>query len=310
MIGRCFVVVALVVASGCEREGPVEPPAYLYDSRFAVEPDLERLKNAGDDPSKALRPASAGDLQRLLEPGKRHLYVLLPNGAFAVAPKGVEAPGNFWTHPILAGGGAVKAAGTIRIERSGDKLAKVILDAESDAYCPTTESLRAALAALVAMGVGNELLRVEGYLADCGRPQRANVKAPPAAPAARPSFGTVMISVAHRFELLGRAQKAKRHEVALYALEEIEETFRNEIPGTALPPLPAGVSITPFVQAMTDATIPEVRKALEAKDDKAFATAFDALAKTCNGCHVAAGRAFLEVPSTPGESAPRLEPRP
>ena len=58
---------------------------------------------------------------------------------------------------------------------------------------------------------------------------------------------------------------------------------------------------------MTGKAIPDLRKALEGKDDKAIAAAYEAMAKTCNACHTTAGRAFIEVPTTPGEAVPRLE---
>lgn len=292
----------------CENEKPHEEPAYLFESRVPLDPQLEALKKAGDDPSKALRPASAADLAKLLEPGKRHDYVVMPNNAVVIAPKSVDAPANFWSHPALANGGAVKAAGHIRIEKTGGNLSKVIVDAESDTYCPLPESLRSTLSALTAMHVPREALRVESRTAECWAAPKPVASASSAVP--RASFGTVMLSVARRFEVLGRAYKAKRSDLSLYELEEIEETFRNEIPATPLPPLPAGVSVQPFLESMSNFNIPDLRKALEGKDAKAVTTAFESMAKTCNGCHQAAGRAYIEVPSQPGELVPKLDPKP
>jgi hypothetical protein len=292
---------------GCEKEQPREEPAYLFESRVPLDPQIEALRKAGDDPSKALRPASAADLSKLLEPGKRHDYVVMPNNAIVIAPKSVDAPANFWSHPILANGGAVKAAGHIRIEKSGGNLSKVIVDAESDTYCPLPESLRSTLDALTAMHVGKEVLRVESRSADCWGPAKPVATA--TAPVPRASFGTVMLSVARRFEVLGRAYKAKRSDLALYELEEIEETFKNEIPATPLPPLPAGVSVQPFLESMQNFNIADLRKALEGNDAKAVTTAFESMSKTCNGCHQAAGRAYIEVLSRPGELVPKLDPK-
>jgi len=296
---------ASAVFAACDREPPPEPPAFLFDSRVPFDPELERLKKAGDDPSKVLKPTSAADLGKLLEPGKRYDHVVMPNGTLVIAPKSVDAPGNFWTHPILAGGGAVKTAGHIRVDKSGDALAKVTIDAESDTYCPLPESLRAALTALATLKVPNDVIRVESRSVDCWKPKD---KLPTAASAkgAQVSFGTVMLGVAHRFELVGRAYKAKRLELATYELEELEEAFRDDIPLTQLPPLPAGVSITPFINAMTTTAVPALRKAIESKEDKEIVAAFEAMAKTCNACHASAGRAFIDVPTTPGETVPKL----
>jgi hypothetical protein len=302
----------LIVASvltACEQDKPREEPAYLFESRVALDPQLEALKKAGDDPSKALRPASATDLGKMLEPGKRYDFVVMPNNAMVIAPKSVESTANFWNHPILANGAAVKSAGHIRIEKTGGNLSKVIVDSESETYCPLTESVRATLAALTAMKVPVDVLRVESRTAECWKSEaKAVASAAPAVP--RASFGTVMLSVARRFEVLGRAHKAKRNDLALYELEEIEETFKNEVPATPLPPLPPGVSIQPFLESMTAFNILDLRKALENKDPKAIATAFESMSKTCNGCHQAAARAYIEVPSQPGELVPKLDPKP
>lgn len=297
----------LLALSGCEQPAPPQEPGYLFDSRVPLDPELEKLKKAGDDPSKANRVAGINDLVNKLEPGKRYEYVVMPNGAIVLAPKSVDMPGNFWSHPILANGGAVRAAGHMRIEKNGGTLSKVIVDAESESYCPSPESLRATLTSLSTLKVPVDTLRVESRMADCWKKE---TKAAASAPVSRQSFGTVMLSVARRFEVLGRAHKAKRNDLALYQLEEIEETFKNEVPATPLPPLPPGVSIAPFLETMTGFNIGDLRKALESKDPKAIATAYESMSKTCNGCHQAAVRAYIEVPSTPGELVPKLDPKP
>lgn len=304
-----FLALALLSVApfaGCDREPPPEPPAFLFDSRVPLDPELERLKKGGDDPSKALKPTSAADLGRLLEPGKRFEHVVMPNGTLVVAPRSVDAPGNFWSHPLLASGSAVKTAGHLRIEKSGDALAKVTVDAESDTYCPLPESIRATLAALATLKVPNDILRVESRAVDCWKSKEKPVTgAAPAGPHA--SFGVVMLDVSRRFELIGRAYKNGRLPLASYALEELEEAFRNDIPITPVPPLPPGASIAPFIDAMNSVTIPALAKAFESKDDKAIVTAYENMAKTCNACHTAAGRAFIEVPTAPGEHVPKIE---
>jgi hypothetical protein len=299
-----LALAAAIGAAGCDRDaGPPQVPAYLFDSRVPLDGELEKLKKAGEDPSKVLHPLSALELGKQLDPGKRYAYVVLPNGNLMIAPK-PDAP--VWSHPILASGQAVKAAGYLRMEKSGDTISKLTIDGDSNTYCPTSDSLKSALATFALMKVPNEVLRVDNRPPDCfGAPKaQASASAVP-----HPSFGTVMLSVARRFEVIGRAHKAKRDDLALYQLEELEETFRNEIPYTALPPLPAGVSITPFLESMTSFNVPSLRKALESKDPKEVATAYESMAKTCNGCHAAAKREFVEVPSIPGELVPRLDPK-
>src|SRR5262245_12044691 len=96
------ITLAFLLLAACEQQGTVEPPAYLFDSRIALDPELDKLKRAGDDPSKVMRLASVSDILKLLEPGKRYAYVVMPNNAMVLAPKSADAPGNFWSHPILA----------------------------------------------------------------------------------------------------------------------------------------------------------------------------------------------------------------
>lgn len=303
-----FALLAVSLALGlgaCEREAAVEAPSFLFDSRVPLDPQLEKLKEAGDDPNKGIKPTSAADLAKLLEPGKRYLHVVMPNGTLVIAPRSVDAPGHAWSHPVLANGGAVKAAGHLRVDVSSGALAKVTVDAESDTYCPLPESLRATLGVLAALKVPNDLVRVESRAADCWKP-----KEKPAASAsakATVNFGSLMVGVAHRFEILGRAYKAKKLDLATYELEELEEAFRDDLPVTPLPPLPPGVTIAPFAATMTQKLIPGLRKALESKDDKAIVDAFETTAKTCNACHSTAGRAFIQVPTTPGEPVPMIE---
>lgn len=303
---RALLVAATCGLQACEREAAPEPPAFLFDSRTPYDPALEQLKKAGDDPTRTLKPTSAQDLAKLLEPGKRYLHVVMPNGTLVIAPKSVDAPQSYWAHPLLAGGASVKTAGHIRIERSGDALTKVVVDAESETYCPLPESLRATLGALAALKVPSDVIRVESRTVDCWKPKDRPAPSASAAVASA-SFGTLMLGVAHRFELIGRAYKSKRLELATYQLEELEEAFRDDLPATKLPPLPPGVSITPFVDTMTTTSIPALRKALERKDDQAIVAAFEGMAKTCNACHASAGRPFIEVPTMPGEPVPRLE---
>ncbi len=293
---------------GCEKPAPPreEAPALLFDTRRPYDRELEVFKKAGGDPTQAFRPQNLGDLTKL-EPGKLFTYVVLPTSVLVLSPiptpAVVTSSTPSWTHPILAGGGAVLAAGSLRLEKHGDKLTKVIVDGDSDAYCPTSEALRSTLAALVGLGVPRDLLRVDH------RPSSDCLVGPAAAAssaAAKVSFGTVMVSVARRFEVGGKAVLAKRWELARYQIEEIGETFTNELPAAALPPLPPGASLTAFEKLMVERDVPALEKAIDSHDLPAIEKAYATMSTTCNACHTAAGKAFIEVPSKLGETAPRL----
>lgn len=293
---------------GCEKPAPPreEAPALLFDPRRPYDRELEAFKKAGGDPTHATRPQSLADLSKL-EPGKLYTYVVLPTSALVLSPTPspavVTSSTPTWTHPILAGGGAVLVAGSLRLEKHGDKLTKVIVDADSDAYCPTSEALRSALAALDGLKVPRDLLRVDHRPnADCFvGPAAAASSAVP-----KVSFGTVMVSVARRFEVTGKAVLAKRWELARYEVEEIAETFTSELHAAALPPLPPGANLAPFEKLLVERDVPALEKAIDAHDQAAVEQAYLTTSTTCNACHTTAGKAFIEVPSKLGETVPRL----
>lgn len=281
-----------------------EVPAFLFESRRPWDREIEAFKKAGGDPDKALRPQGVADFQRL-EVGKLYAYVVLPDSVLVLAPTPAGSTPE-WTHPVLARGGTVLVAGYVRTERQGDKLTKVFVDASSDAYCPTSEALRASLVKLDALKVPRELLRVDHRPAvDC----LVAPVAPSASSKTKVSFGTVMSGIARRFELVGKAVVARRFELAAYAAEEIGETFQDELPAASPPPLPEGVSLGPFTKLVIERDVPELAKAIVTRDEKAIEKAFVTLSTTCNACHTAAGRPFIEVPTKLGETAPRLDPK-
>lgn len=312
MRGRLGAAVALglgtLLGLACDKTSAPpreEVPTFLFDARRPWDREIEAFKKAGGDPDKAVRPQGVGDLHKL-EVGKLYAYVVLPDSVLVVAPTPAGSTPE-WTHPVLARGGTVMVAGFLRTERQGDKLTKVYVDASSDAYCPTSEALRAILVKLDGLKVPRELLRVDHRPAvDC---LVAPVAPSASSKGAKVSFGTVMSGVARRFELVGKAVVARRFELAAYAAEEIGETFQDELPAASLPPLPEGVSLGPFTKLVVERDVPELAKAIVMRDEKAIEKAFVTLSTTCNACHAAAGRPFIEVPTKLGETAPRLDPK-
>jgi hypothetical protein len=127
---------------------------------------------------------------------------------------------------------------------------------------------------------------------------------PPAAPAKH--FGDIMSEVGRRFERAGRAVAAARWDLADYDIGEIDEVFTQDIPTAIMPP-DVHLDLRPTIQAFASTVPGELRKAIGARDRAAFEQAFARAAAQCNGCHQAAGRAFIEVPSTLGVSVPKLD---
>lgn len=284
------------VLATCSRQ---PSPGPLFDSRVPLEPLLAKLKASGGDASKVLRPVAGSDLDGL-QAGKRYKFVVRQDGRLAIAPLPADAASNEYVHPVLGQGGAVRTAGGVRLERDGQVIRTVTVDQDSKAYCPTAESLSAALDELGRLGIPAEKLRVEN------RPPACAGAPPPPPPPAR--YGALMSEVGSRFERLGRAARARRLELAVFELEEIEEIFEEDLPRAEPPRESAGVNLAGVAQAFAQTDLPQMKAALQTKDRAAFKAAYARAAETCNGCHRTSGHAFIQIPTEPGESVPRLDP--
>ena len=146
------VIAALTLVAATALAAPA-----LFTSKVPYEPLVAKLTASGGDPARIVRVRAASDLTRL-ENGKRYKFVLAEAGTLAIAPLPADAPKNEYTHPILAGGGAVRTAGGITVEHAGGKIAKVTIDEDSKAYCPTLQSLDEAARALATLGVAAQLI--------------------------------------------------------------------------------------------------------------------------------------------------------
>jgi hypothetical protein len=281
-------------------------PSALFDSRVEYQPLLDKLEASGGDVSRIIRPRSLADLSPL-ESGKRYKFAVPPDGTLALAPLSVDTTPNDYSHPILGGGGPVLTAGNLRIEREGDSLARVVIDQESHAYCPTAASLQAAVDALSGLGVGSDQLRIEN------RPTECVAATGPAVPAMGgeaegPRYGALMAEVGTRFERMGRADLAGRFELAEFERGELEEIFEEDLPRAEPPRESAGVDLNGVAEAFRETNLPALQKAIASKEAGAFREAFSLASETCNGCHRTSGHAFVEIPDQPGRPVPRLDP--
>jgi cytochrome c553 len=125
-----------------------------------------------------------------------------------------------------------------------------------------------------------------------------------------PSLGEVMVQVARRFEVAGRAGVANRFPLAEFEVIEIEELFDDEVARAALPKDGPTAHIPVMAQAFRNTLAPELARAAAARDRQAFAIAFERTAAACNACHQASGKGFIQIPSVPGKSVPDLDPLP
>jgi hypothetical protein len=133
---------------------------------------------------------------------------------------------------------------------------------------------------------------------------------PPAASARRESLGNVMVQVARRFEIAGRAASAGRFELAEFEAGEIEELFEDDVPNAELPKEGPTAQIPALAKAFLEASAPELKKAAAAKDRARFAAAFQNAASACNACHQASAKGFIQIPGEPGKAVPDLDPLP
>lgn len=122
------------------------------------------------------------------------------------------------------------------------------------------------------------------------------------------NYGAVMSDVGHRYELAGRAAAASRFELAAFEVDELRELFAGDLARADLPKEGPTTALASMADAFQKANLPELAKAAQAKDARAFAESFERASAACNGCHLTSGHAFIEVPSVPGKPVPDLDP--
>jgi hypothetical protein len=141
--------------------------------------------------------------------------------------------------------------------------------------------------------------------AGCTRPAP-----PPEQKADAPGLGEVMVVVGRRFETAGRAAVANRWELAAFEAGELEELFEDDVPHAQLPKEGPTAQLPAMAKAFLESVPPDLLKAAETKDRAKFAAAFERAAAQCNACHASAAKAFIQVPTVPGQPVPVLDPLP
>jgi len=114
----------------------------------------------------------------------------------------------------------------------------------------------------------------------------------PAAPASAAGLGEIMSLQQMRHLKLWFAGSTANWELAAYELDELKEGFDDVLKRF---PTHDGVALAPLVKAIGGREIPELEKAIEARDGARFAGAFDALTAGCNGCHQSAKHGFIVI---------------
>jgi hypothetical protein len=135
------------------------------------------------------------------------------------------------------------------------------------------------------------------------------VAAPPSAPA-RVSLGNVMVQVARRFEIAGKAAVGRRYELAAFEAGELEELFESDVLDAEPPKEGPTAQIPAMAKAFLATNAPELKRAAASGDTKAFTLAFERAAAACNACHSASAKGFIQIPAIPGASVPEVEAPP
>ena len=105
-------------------------------------------------------------------------------------------------------------------------------------------------------------------------------------------LGEIMALQQMRHIKLWHAGSGGNWELAAYELDELKEGFddvRKRFP------VKEGVPLAPMVKTITSREIPELAKAIEARDGGKFAAMFDALTAGCNACHQSAKHGFIVI---------------
>lgn len=105
-------------------------------------------------------------------------------------------------------------------------------------------------------------------------------------------LGEIMSLQQMRHLKLWFAGQAKNWPLADYEIDELEEGFDDVI---KFFPVKDDMQIAQMVVSTVRPILPEVKKAIDARDEAKFAAAFDKLTAACNTCHQAANHAFIVI---------------
>ena len=127
-----------------------------------------------------------------------------------------------------------------------------------------------------------------------------------------PTQAHAMIDVEYNFANLWFAGKAGNWPLAAFYLNETKNRIAWAVRVSPQRTLSTGqkLDLAPMMEAITESSIPEMGKALTAKDHKAFETAYRHAMGECYACHEAAERPFLKphIPEAPEARVIAMDP--
>jgi hypothetical protein len=108
----------------------------------------------------------------------------------------------------------------------------------------------------------------------------------------KPGLGEIMTLQQMRHLKLWFAAQSGNWGLADYELDELKEGFEDI---TKYYPTKDNVPTGTMAEAVVAKEIADLAKAIEAKDRKAFASAFGRLTASCNACHQASKHEFISI---------------
>lgn len=106
-----------------------------------------------------------------------------------------------------------------------------------------------------------------------------------------PGMGEIMGATQMRHAKLWFAAKAGNWDLASYEVDEIEEGLADAV--KYHPVFKKGAPVSAMLDKFTSQPLSDIRKAIDAKDSRAFRKSFDELTLACNECHEAASQGFI-----------------
>ncbi|MEJ0076412.1 MAG: hypothetical protein WDO17_13350 [Alphaproteobacteria bacterium] len=108
----------------------------------------------------------------------------------------------------------------------------------------------------------------------------------------KPGLGEIMTLQQMRHLKLWFAGQAGNWGLADYELDELKEGFEDI---TKYYPTKDDVPTGTMAEAIVAKEVADLAKAIEGKDKKSFASAFDRLTASCNACHQASKKEFIVI---------------
>jgi hypothetical protein len=131
--------------------------------------------------------------------------------------------------------------------------------------------------------------------------------AQPAKEPYEPGLGEFMTATQLRHAKLWFAGKNRNWDLAAYEVDEIKEGLQDAAKFHATVD---GIPVAEMIKTILDPRLERIEKAIDAKNNAQFASAFDALTDGCNSCHTKAGKPFIRIqrPSEPPLSNQNFAP--